>query len=1187
MLLAAGVLLMAGGTFLAAAQPAPATNSVQIMMIQGSVEVLPAGASAWQPARLNQPMHPLDRLHTASNSRVSLRWSDQSVISFGPATELEILPAATTDAQAGLHLLRGVASFFHRDKPGRIQIITRGAMAGVEGTEFVLAVDDADRTTLSVLDGRVRFGNDQATLLLTNAEQAAVDPGHAPVRTAGFIANNLLQWCFYYPAVIDPDELPFTVAETNALAGSLAAYRSGDVLAALAQFPAGNSGSDTERLYHAALLLSVGEVPETEAILASLNHSADHLDRLAGALRQLVAAVQREPAATTALPSLASECLADSYFEQSRAIREISLQNALRLALQATRLDPAFGFAWERVAELQFSFGHLVESLTALDQSLALAPRNAQALALKGFVLNLQNQPEAARAWFDRALAADSALGNAWLGRGLVRIRLGDAAGGRADLLLAAALEPRRAELRSYLGKAYTASGDDAHAAREFTLAKSLDPNDPTAWLYSALLNQQGNQINDAIRDLEQSQALNDNRSVYRSQLLLDQDSAVRSANLANIYQDAGMYDIAVDEAGRAVSSDYGNYSAHLFLAGSYQQERSPNSSNLRYDAPASDEFWIANLLAPTGAGWLTTTIAEQPYARLFDQDRVGLVSDTTYLSRGAWTQTDEAFYTSDKLTFDFGSTYETDPGQRANEDFEETEYDINLKGQISPSDSLFGSVELAYINSGDTDEYYRQSSASPGSRVEETQQPNLFVGYHHEWSPGVQTLFLASRQAADQSASNTNGSQNIVVLENGGFTGSQPFRYGNETMGVNTKDYSAELQQIWEQDNHTTIIGSRYDWGDVSYANAEMADYLVGLIPLNPESVYVQNLNLDYEHVSIYGYHTWQIADPFSLTLGLSYDWLRQPADVGTTPFVDPATLGADYEIAQQGSAVNNQEATRSQVSPKAGFVWTPATNTTLRAAYTRSLSGFGGSQNDQLQPTEVAGFNQAYRSLIPESAAGVEDTSGSRFDTFDASLEQKFPTGTYLYVSGEILYSKLSDIQGGFVYLADSQQYYSLYPLGLQQSLYYCERSVALGVDQLLGHQWTVGAKYGLSQANLTISYPQIPLSVSPSPNLSPESVLQTVSLHANWNHPSGLFSILEANWYHQDNSGFASPEPGDQFWQLNAYAGCRFWHRKAEFSVGILNLTDQNYQLEPLNLYNEMARSRTLLARLLISF
>src|SRR5206468_136878 len=122
-----------------------------------------------------------------------------------------------------------------------------------------------------------------------------------------------------------------------------------------------------------------------------------------------------------------------------------------------------------------------------------------------------------------------------------------------------------------------------------------------------ALLNQQNNRINEAVRDLEKSQELNENRNVYRSQLLLDQDRAVRSANLANIYRDAGMFDVSVREAARAVNADYANYSAHLFLANSYDQLRDPNRINLRYEAPAESEYLIANLLAPVGAGTLSS----------------------------------------------------------------------------------------------------------------------------------------------------------------------------------------------------------------------------------------------------------------------------------------------------------------------------------------------------------------------------------------------------------------------------------------------------------------------------------------------------------------------------------------------------------------------------------------------------
>jgi hypothetical protein len=153
--------------------------------------------------------------------------------------------------------------------------------------------------------------------------------------------------------------------------------------------------------------------------------------------------------------------------------------------------------------------------------------------------------------------------------------------------------------------------------------------------------------------------------------------------------------------------------------------------------------------------------------------------------------------------------------------------------------------------------------------------------------------------------------------------------------------------------------------------------------------------------------------------------------------------------------------------------------------------------------------------------------------------------------------------------------------------------ERSLTFTADQLLGRQWTVGARYRVSKADANLSYTD----VNPADLLAAEppfqarqnldSVLHTVNLHANWNHPSGLFSLLEANWYHQSNRGVDLAQPTDDFCQFNLYGGWRFWHRRAELSVGLLNVFDQNYSLEPLNLYNEMARTRTFLARLLISF
>ena len=136
-------------------------------------------------------------------------------------------------------------------------------------------------------------------------------------------------------------------------------------------------------------------------------------------------------------------------------------------------------------------------------------------------------------------------LGDAWLGRGLCLIRQGKDEDGRRDLQVAAALEPNRAFFHSYLGKAFSNDGNEPKARLELERAKTLDPKDPTPWIYSAIENKQDSRINEAVRDLEKSMELNDNRRVYRSQFLLDQDRAVRSANLAAIYQADGMEDVS------------------------------------------------------------------------------------------------------------------------------------------------------------------------------------------------------------------------------------------------------------------------------------------------------------------------------------------------------------------------------------------------------------------------------------------------------------------------------------------------------------------------------------------------------------------------------------------------------------------------------------------------------------------
>jgi Flp pilus assembly protein TadD len=1123
----------------------------------------------------NQVLNAGDRLRVGRNTRVSLLWSDKSVVRFDELTELEIVPPDSRETLFGLRLLKGFMSFFHRDAPGRIRVLSRGAPAGIKGTEFAMkveTVDNTERTTLYVIDGEVQFGYGPDPPVFRNGEGAVAEVGKPPVPIAGFVAHNVLQWCFYYPAVLDLADLPLTPAEQGWLGESLAAYREGDLLAALAKYPAaGEPGSDAERVYYAALLLSVGQVTRAEGMLSNLAPAevSDRLPRLATALRQLIAAVKREIRPPTLDPQLSTEFLAASYYEQSRATGDDALQAALALAKRAVTNSPEFSFAWARVAELEFSFGRTDRALEALGKSLALAPTNARALALKGFLLAAQNKIGKAIEWFDRALTVDSALGNAWLGRGLCRIRRGNLRGGREDLLVAAALEPQRAVLRSYLGKAYADAGDNKRAGHELELARKLDPADPTALLYSALLHQQNNRINEGIHDLEESQELNQNRELYRSRLLLDQDLAVRSANLAQIYQDDGMDEVAVREAGRAVSFDYANYSAHLFLANSYDQLRDPNRINLRYETPALSEYLIANLLAPVGAGTLSPAISQQEYSKLFERDRLGLSSGTEYLSRGAWVQDALQYGTLGGTSYSVGASYRTDPGQRPNNDLEAFGLSLQLKQQMTPQDSIYLQAFYYDAEGGDLIQYYDQTQAKPALRTKETQEPTVLLGYHHEWNPGVHTLFLAGYVNDTVSVNNPTQDTLLVNRTPGGLDWVQPM-FAEETYQSKLNIFSAEAQQIWETPNHTTVVGLRFQDGEIQTQNLQTVSdpNVIDFFPQGGAPAAQQDFTTDLLRLSVYGYQNWRILNPLLLTVGLTYDWITFPENFRAAP-------------------ISNQKQTEDQLSPKAGLIWTPGKDTTVRAAYTRSLSGASIDQSLTLEPAQVAGFLQSFRSIMPESVGGAE--AGARFETYGIALEQKFPTGTYLGLSGTILKSKVSRTFGVFeANLAGAADLGST-----PEEIDYRERTLLFTCDQLIGNDWSVGLRYRLSHADLTDEFPEVMSGATlVDPFRSPQDLsatLHQLDFHTIFNHRSGFFGQFHAIWNIQDNHGYEPDISGDDFWQFNVIVGYRSPtpRRKVELTLGLLNLADQDYQLNPLNLYYELPRERTFMARLRFSF
>lgn len=1136
--------------FVAAAMAFPATAPAEsaldlsakgraqnvVLTIEGTVEVAPAGTLNWAPARTNHVLNVGDRIHTGEGSRATILLSDRSVLRVGDSTTLEIRPPAQAGKKTLLDLKAGKSYLFNREKPTELQFRTPLASGAIRGTEFELSVDAATgRTLLTMIEGAVDLSNAQGEVALASGEQGIVEAGQAPRKTAALDTSNVIQWTLYYPAVVVPAELNIEAAVQQTLTDSLAAYRSGDLLRALSLYPANRQpASDAERVYRAALSLSVGDVARSEALLDGLGAPSPH----ATALHKLIAATKALPF-TGPAPTTAGEWLAESYFRQGRS----ELAGALDAARRATRITPGVGAVWIRIAEIEMSFGHLDAALANLDRGLAISPRHAQGLALRGFALAQQGRTREAEQFFNDAIAIDPALGNAWLGRGLCRFRHGQRAAGREDLQVAATLEPNRSALRSYLAKGFMAEGDFRHAEKELHLAQQFDANDPTSWLYLALLQQQENRINEAVANLERSKSLNDNRSIFQSRFRLEQDLATRSANLAGIYRDAGMTEWGTREASRAVNADYGNFSAHLFLANSYDALRDPKLINLRYETPWLSEQLVANLLAPAAAGAFPQNIAEDPHSRLFQGNHLGVVSATEYFSSGEWIQRGSLYGIQGNSSWSLDTYYHTDPGQRPNNDLEQTSLAATFKQQISAKDSLFLRAEMFRAESGDLAQYFHQSNASRVQRVRERQDPNAYIGWHREWSPGVHTLALAGYL---EDNFDFNGSFDLynLVRPAGPMVGGFQSRY-DANYETDFHALSGELQQIWQNDRHTFIVGGRVQGGTIETTVREPA---------------AQKFDNDLVRASAYAYWFWQIARPLQLQAGVGYDYLDYPRNTAVPP-------------------ISDQQEQAEQVSPKLGFHYTPWTNTTLRGAWSRALGGVYFDTSVRLEPTQIGGFNQALRSVAPESVVGL--VPGTSFETFGLALEQKFPTRTYLTLAAELLYSDAAREVGAFDLSALGST-----PTGTRQTIDFRERTLSATVNQLLGNNWSLGVNYRLTDADLRSKFPGF-ASYQPLYDFAARresALLNQATLFVNYHHRCGLFAQGWSVWSQQHNEGAL---PGSDFWQHNVALGYRFPRRHAELRVSLLNLFDQDYRLNPLTLYTELPRERTLAVSLKFYF
>src|SRR5437870_3627854 len=312
------VLCFAGMTPLWPA--AEGITSITVLTFSGKVEIS-RRPNVWDPGHTNQVLQVGDRDRTGRYSPRMIRLSDGTTIKVG--AEANIL---VPEQKKGVTVnpLSGLFYIFHRDRRGELELRNQTAVAAVRGTEFHVEAREDGVWILSVIDGEVDIESAGRQLSLKTGDAAEVGPGRPPRLVPMREATDLIQWCFYYPAVVDLKELEFSREEQAALADSLEAYRNGDLNGALEKYPAGRQPAfDSERLYRAALALAAGQVTDAEELLAVTDTTAGgHTQAVRSALLELIAVVKVRPRAAPApLPSddSPSRWLGESYRSQSEA----------------------------------------------------------------------------------------------------------------------------------------------------------------------------------------------------------------------------------------------------------------------------------------------------------------------------------------------------------------------------------------------------------------------------------------------------------------------------------------------------------------------------------------------------------------------------------------------------------------------------------------------------------------------------------------------------------------------------------------------------------------------------------------------------------------------------------------------------------------------------------------------------
>lgn len=511
-------------------------------------------------------------------------------------------------------------------------------------------------------------------------------------------------------------------------------------------------------------------------------------------------------------------------------IAHFDLSAAREYLEKAMAADPAFVEAYLYLARLWLGSDYLHRARQVMERALKLAPREAEVLSMLGFIRLGFRDYRGAQELFARAIKANPHFGDPHIGLGHCHFRFRDFSRGLAAILTGTLLEPRISLYQSFLGKALYQMRVFDKALETYDYAKTLDPKDPTPYLYKGIALTDLNRPGEAVAEFNRSIELNDHLAIFRSRLMLDRDLAVRNFNLAYAYNNLGLGLWGYSKALTAVKADPTNASAQLFLANAFGATRQ------RVGATTS-AFLLYKLLSPANQNTFSlgidyTPMFEMPYGRLLASATLGVWDSK---EQNLQNYSLEVYGGLPGLAGDLIGYWGRDKGFRRFNADSRTNYLGNLyKWDPTPKTSLFFQALYYDKEAGDTSNlgdyfyrtkpYYRQFSS----------QFTLEGGLVHRFSPAA-ILLAYMNYTKLTNRYNDSSFDNVTIpfllpytlpwLPGFQFYDSGYLNYDTRTHYQDKYRldlYNPQIQQILVFKKHKLIFGADYfrATGEYSYAN-------------------------------------------------------------------------------------------------------------------------------------------------------------------------------------------------------------------------------------------------------------------------------------------------------------------------------------------------------------------------------